>query len=88
MNKKIKVEVEVDSIKRCYIGGVPDINCPKCKKVIKYDENNYLSYPEKGPEELYYYCHDCDVGIDVDIEIRKAFLELNILSEPYICKDE
>ena len=64
----VKDEIEV---KRFYLAGVEiSANCPKCGKKIKYDIEQYMSYPKLNKKEtINFLCIKCDDFFEEHIKL-------------------
>ncbi|MEN8907859.1 MAG: hypothetical protein ABF289_18055 [Clostridiales bacterium] len=64
----VKGEIEV---KRFYLEGVKlSAPCPKCKKVIQFDNSQYISYPKLNKKEIInIFCEKCDDFFEVEIKL-------------------
>ena len=63
---------ETIDIKRFYMNGTIDCDCPKCGSEINLSlSNHYLNYPTVGSDDaLSTYCSKCDDYINIPIVVR------------------
>lgn len=68
--KKNKVKGNID-VKRFYLEGIVIYeNCPKCEKLIKFDDSQYMSYPNLNRKEtINILCENCDDFFEVSIKL-------------------
>ncbi len=61
------------NVKRLYLDGVGfEEPCPNCHKPHAVDlGESCLSHPQVGvPEEVFFYCEDCDIEYDIDVVLN------------------
>lgn len=69
---KIKGKVEgCTDVKRFYLPGIEiETQCPKCSEIKNWKgRNEYLSYPVVGSNAINFYCDDCDLEWEVEIQL-------------------
>ena len=90
MDKKIiSIEAKQGSsieVKRFYVDGCIEQNCPNCKDILKHDlSQNYLSYPTIGEEIVFsFWCKKCDI----EFEMKTIFKSLKLEFEEIVDTDE
>ena len=84
----IKGDIKTLEIKRCYVKINVDMLCLRCHKKVKYDNDQYLSYPEVGDvEQLYFYCDNCDAGIYVPAKVKSCVMEFDAHFDKAVMED-
>jgi uncharacterized protein YlaI len=64
-------------VKRFYLPYNIECKCPKCNKIVEFNDNDYITYPILNKElEINFYCENCyhefEKKIVIDIVVKEV----------------